>query len=242
VWRAEVGGRKLSFHLTGINNQNFLMQDEQTGSWWQQVTGEAVFGPLKGKRLDLVFHDEVSFGIWKREHPRTRVLMPDDSAPWREFSKNWEAETAKMPVVTPSKPGEPFGPREVMIGLEVRGAAKAYPLSSLKRQSPILDTLAGTPVVLVLGEDGRSVRAFSRDVDGRELQLFARPGSPPLRLVDAETGSEWSFAGEAVSGPLSGKKLDRIYALIDYWFDWQAYHPQTVAYRTLEVAPPGARR
>jgi hypothetical protein len=232
VWRAEVDGRKLSFHLTGINNQNFLMQDEQTGSWWQQVTGEALFGPLQGKHLDLVFHDEVSFGVWKKEHPGTRVLRPDDSAPWREFSKNWEAETAKLPVVTPSKPGEPFGPREVMIGLEVRGASKAYPWSALKRQSPILDTLAGTPVALVLGEDGRSVRAFSRVVDGRELQLFARPGGPPLRLVDAETGSEWTFAGEAVSGPLRGKKLDRIYALLDYWFDWKAYHPQTAVYRT----------
>jgi hypothetical protein len=232
VWRAEVDGRKLSFHLTGINNQNFLMQDEQTGSWWQQVTGEALFGPLKGKRLDLVFHDEVSFGVWKKEHPDTRVLRPDDSAPWREFSKNWEAETAKMPVVTPRRPGEPFAPREVMIGLEVRGAAKAYPWSALKRQSPILDTLAGTPVLLVLGEDGRSVRAFSRVVDGRELQLFVRPGGPPLRLVDAETGSEWTFAGEAVSGPLGGKQLDRIYALLDYWFDWKAYHPQTAVYRT----------
>ena len=50
-------GRRLSFRLTGINNQNFLMTDEQTGSWWQQVTGEAVHGPLKGRRLDLVFHD-----------------------------------------------------------------------------------------------------------------------------------------------------------------------------------------
>jgi hypothetical protein len=231
VWRAEIDGRKLSFHLTGINNQNFLMQDEQTGSWWQQVTGEAVFGPLRGKRLELVFHDEVTFGLWKQEHPGTRVLRPDDSAPWREFSKDWEVETAKLPVVTPRRPGEPFGPREVVVGLEVGGSAKAYPWSAVQRQSPVLDTLAGTPIVLVVGEDGRSVRAFNRVVDGRELQLFARPGGPPLRLVDAETGSAWSFTGEAVSGPLAGKKLDKIYALLDYWFDWQAYHPRTAVYR-----------
>ena len=240
MWRAEVDGRRLRFHLSGINNQNFLMQDEQTGSWWQQVTGEALFGPLKGKRLDLVFHDEVSFGTWKQEHPRTRVLRPDDSAPWREFSKSWEAETAKLPVVTPVRPGEPFGPREVVVGLEVRGAAKAYPWSAVQRQSPVLDTLAGMPIVLVVGEDGRSVRAFSRRVDGRELQLFAKPGGPPLRLVDAETGSEWSFAGEAVSGPLAGRKLDKVYTLLDYWFDWQTYHPRTTVYRPL--ARPTARR
>ena len=44
----------LTFHLVGINNQNFVMQDQETGTWWQQVSGEAILGPLK--RL---------FGIWK---------------------------------------------------------------------------------------------------------------------------------------------------------------------------------
>jgi len=234
VWRAEIDGRRLGFHLAGINNQNFLMQDEQTGSWWQQVTGEALFGPLKGRRLDLVFHDEISFGLWKEEHPGGRVLRPDDSAPGREFSKDWEAETAKLRVVTPAPPGDPFAPREVIVGLSLRGASKAYPLTALKQQSPVLDSLAGMPVVLVVGDDGRSVRAFERIVDGRELQLFAKPGGPPLRLLDAETGSEWSFAGEAVSGPLAGKKMAKVYVLLDDWFDWRTYHPGTLVYRSLQ--------
>lgn len=232
MWRAEIEGRKLSFHLSGINNQNFLMQDEQTGSWWQQVTGEAVFGPLKGRRLELIFHDEISFGLWKNEHPRGRVLRPDDSAPWREFSHDWEAETAELPVVTPAAPGDPLPPRELIAGVSLRDQAKAYPVSLLRRQSPVLDTLAGTPLLLIVGEDGRSVRAFERVIDGREIQLFARPGGPPLRLVDAETGSEWTFAGEAVSGPLTGKKMPRVYVLLDYWFDWTAYHPQTSIFRS----------
>jgi hypothetical protein len=231
VWRAEIDGRKLRFHLTGINNQNFLMQDEQTGSWWQQVTGEAILGPLKGRRLDLVFHDEVSFGVWTKEHPETRVLRPDDSAPWREFSQDWEAETAKLPTLVPARPGDPLAPRDVVVGVELRGTARAYPWTALRRQSPVLDTLAGVPVLLVVGDDGRSVRAFERVVDGRELQLFARPGGPPLRLVDAETGSTWSFTGEAVSGPLAGKKMGKVFVLTDYWFNWKAYHPQTSEYR-----------
>ena len=230
MWRAEIDGRKLSFHLTGINNQNFLMQDEQTGSWWQQVTGEALFGPLKGRRLDLVFHDEVTFGVWRREHPDTRVLRPDDSAPWKEFSKDWEVETAKMPVVTPARPGDPLPPRELVAGVRAGESARAYPWALLKRQSPVLDTLAGKPIVLIVGEDGRSVRAFERVVDGQELQLFARPGGP-AGLVDAETGSAWSFTGEAVSGPLAGKKMAKVFVLLDYWFDWQAYNPETSVYR-----------
>jgi len=68
VWEATVDGRQLHFQLAGINNQNFIMRDEETGSWWQQVTGEAILGPLKGQRLTPVFHDELTFATWKREN------------------------------------------------------------------------------------------------------------------------------------------------------------------------------
>lgn len=231
MWSAELDGRKLTFHLAGINNQNFLMQDDQTGSWWQQVTGEALHGPLKGRRLELVFHDEISFAEWKRENPRGRVLKPDDSAPWKKFSENWEEETARLPVVTPIGKGEPLGPREVVLGVTLGGRAKAYPLAVLRKQSPVEDSLGGIPVVLVVSEDGRSVRAFQRIVDGVEIHLFQKPGVSPLTLVDAGTGSEWSFAGEAVAGPLAGKKLGKVYVLKDYWFDWKAYNPKTAVYK-----------
>jgi hypothetical protein len=116
-----------------------------------------------------------------------------------------------------------------VVGVRLGGAARAYPLEALQRQSPVQDAVGGVPVLLAVGEEGRSVRAFERTVDGRALSFFARPGAPP-RLVDAETGSEWSFTGEATSGPLQGKKLARVQALKDYWFDWRTYNPATSVY------------
>ena len=231
MWKAQNGARRLTFHLAGINNQNFLMQDEETGTWWQQVSGEAVAGPLRGQRLEPVFHDEISFALWKREQPDGSVLRPENSAPWRELSQDWEAKTAKAPVVTPRFAGDPLPPREVVAGVRVGGEAKAYPLAALRRQSPVIDTVGGAPIVLVVGDDGRSVRVFRRTVDGRELQLFAKPGSKPLHLVDDATASEWSFAGEAISGPLAGKRLEKVPVLLDYWFDWRTYNPKTGVYK-----------
>ena len=67
----------LSFHLVGINNQNFVMQDAQTGTWWQQVSGEAILGPLKGRQLTLVPFDHLTFAAWREEAPNGRVLAPD---------------------------------------------------------------------------------------------------------------------------------------------------------------------
>ena len=229
MWRADVDGRRLRFHLAGINNQNFLMADEQTGSWWQQVTGAAVQGPLKGKRLELVFHDEIAFGDWKREHPGGRVLRPD-RAPGRVESESWEAEVARLPVVVPPAKGDRLGSRDVVAGVQLEGKARAFPFNSLRQQSPVLDAVGDVPVVLIVGQDGRSVRAFERRVDGRELQLFLKPASSPPVFVDAETASTWSFAGEALSGPLQGKKLLKVYVLKDYWFDWKAYNPETTVY------------
>ena len=53
MWDRAVDGRILRFHLGGVNNQNLLLVDEETGSWWQQITGECLFGPLKGKQLNI---------------------------------------------------------------------------------------------------------------------------------------------------------------------------------------------
>ncbi|NOT07085.1 MAG: DUF3179 domain-containing protein, partial [Gemmatimonadales bacterium] len=43
-------------------------------------------------------------------------------------------------------------------------------------------------------------------------------------------GSRWNFRGEAVSGPLLGRRLTPVYLLKDYWFDWKIYHPDTGVY------------
>jgi hypothetical protein len=232
VWEATVDERQLHFHLSGINNQNFIMRDEETGSWWQQVTGEAILGPLKGKRLKLVSHDELSFGVWQSEKPQGRVLRPDDgvAAAGRYAPADWEERMGKIAVVT--KPTDQrLEPRALIIGVSFNGRAKAYPLSALQKQSPIIDSVGDVSFLLVIGDDKKSVRGFERLVDGRVLEFFAKSGASPLSLVDAETGTEWDFTGKATSGPLAGKQLRKTPVLNDYWFDWKAYHPDTDVYQ-----------
>jgi Protein of unknown function (DUF3179) len=232
VWEATIGGRQLHFRLAGINNQNFIMRDEETGSWWQQVTGEAFLGPLKGQRLKSVFHDELTFATWKREKPQGRVLKPDEGIlqAKRYAPANWEQRMANVPVATTAVLDKTLEPRTLVIGLDVNGVSKAYPLDAVLKQSPIIDDLGGVPIVLVVADDKRSVRAFERTVESRKLEFFVKPGSSPLVLLDKETGSEWDFAGKAFHGPLSGRQLKKVAILNDYWFDWKTYHPNTIVY------------
>ena len=74
MWGREVNGLVLTFHLAGINNQNFLMRDEQTGSFWQQISGRAISGPLVGKSLRLIPSDELTLALWKSERPNGKLL------------------------------------------------------------------------------------------------------------------------------------------------------------------------
>jgi hypothetical protein len=155
VWEATVDGHKLNFRLTGINNQNFIMRDEETGSWWQQVTGEAILGPLKGQRLRRVFHDELTFGTWKQENPEGRVLRPEEQVlrAGRYAPADWEERMTKVPVATSKSADATLEPRALVVGITLGGASKAYPFDALVRQGPIIDTVGGVPIFVVLGDD-----------------------------------------------------------------------------------------
>lgn len=206
------------------------MRDAETGSWWQQVSGEAIQGAMKGQKLENVFHDEVSFGVWKSENPNGRVLRPDEKilAAQKYESADWEDKVGKMPVKISAQKDETFEPRELVVGIEINGKSKAYPMSALRKQSPILDTVGGTDIFILLGEDKKSVRAFERVVDGKTLEFFVKPDS--TEIVDAETGSNWDFSGKAAGGVLAEKQLKKVPVLKDFWFDWKTYHPDTQVY------------
>ena len=236
MWESTVDGRVLHFHLAGINNQNFIMRDEETGSWWQQVSGKAIHGPLRGHQLKSVFHDEVSFAIWKHEQPQGRVLKPDERiAAANEYeTSDWEMRVGRMRVVQGTDVDHRLAPRTLVMGIDIDGRAVAYPLAALQKQSPIIDIIGTVPIVVVLGDDHRSVRAFERTVDGRRLEFFQKVENGAVQLIDAETGSTWNFEGKAVSGPLAGSQLKKVYVLEDFWFDWRLYHPDTAIY---EIGP-----
>jgi hypothetical protein len=254
VWKRVVNGKDLHFYLAGINNQNFLMRDKETGTWWQQITGKAIYGPMRGSTLELVPSDELTFGEWKSEVANGKVFAPVAKYA-KEYDSKWESEVAKLPVVI-SFPGTELKSRDVVVGLTVDGASRAYPWDTVVKQSPVVDRVAGTPLLVAVGPDGKSFRVFVSRIDGKDAEFFLKGqdsnvdssvGSKPAvggattpstpqpasawSLLDTTTASEWNFQGCAIAGPSKGKCLDRVNALKDYWFDWRNYHPDTTLYK-----------
>jgi len=221
-------GRELHFYLAGINNQNFLMRDRETGSWWQQVTGRAISGPLAGNTLELIPNDELTFALWKAEAPQGLVLAPV-AGHEKDYDKEWEKEVAKYPVPL-SFPGQGLQDRDVVLGIEIGGQARAYPLAKVRGANPVEDSISGVPVALVTGPDGDSVRIFRSQWNGMDIELYRDAQGTEWRLLDSQ-GNTWNFAGCATSGPAAGQCLQKVNFLKDYWFDWKNYNPRTTVYK-----------
>ncbi len=167
-----MNGRALHFYLAGINNQNFLMRDQETGTWWQQITGKAIYGPLQGASLELVLSDELTFGEWKTEVSDGKVLAPVAKYT-KEYDSNWESEVAKYPVPL-SFPGTALKSRDIVVGLESEGPGRAYPWDALVKESPVVDRVNGTPLLIAVGPDAKSFRVFVSRVDGKDAEFFLK--------------------------------------------------------------------
>ncbi len=228
MWRREIDGQRLTFHLAGINNQNFIMRDEETGTYWQQISGAAISGPLKGRQLTLVHSDELTLATWKAEQPEGSVL--DDVPQYvSDYAKrDWDVRMKKAPTVL-SFAEHGLTARDLMLGIEAYGASRAFLYDRVVAEKLVKDQVGGEPVLLVVGPDDQSVRAFRGRIPGAAgvTDFYRLAGGV---LMDDTTGSEWNFQGCATSGKSKGLCLEAVPMLKDYWFDWRNYHPQTSVY------------
>lgn len=220
----------LTFHLAGINNQNFLMRDEETGTYWQQISGRAISGPLAGKQLPLIRCDELTFALWKSDQPGGTVLA-DVNADTAEYApRDWDLRMSRYPtVISHAEPG--LKARDLMLGVHAGGAARAFPYAAVEREKLVIDRVGSEPVLLAVGPDNQSVRAFSRVLPGgRGAADFYRLTNGAGFLMDSVTASQWNFQGCATGGPLEGACLMPVEVIKDYWFDWREYNPLSTVY------------
>ena len=149
------------------------MRDKETGTWWQQITGKAISGPLKGLGARAGTERRVdAFGEWKAEVSDGKVLAPVAKYT-KEYDPNWEPEVAKYPVPI-SFPGTALKSRDTVVGLQTDGPGRAYPWETLVKESPVVDRVNGTPLLIAVGPDGKSFRTFVSRVDGKDVEFFLK--------------------------------------------------------------------
>src|SRR6202012_4534205 len=125
------------------------------------------------------------------------------------MNHGWESFVEKFPqVVDTSDSG--IAPRELMLGIATGSGSKAFPWKSVISAGLIQDRVGNDDVLIVVGPDGISARAFR--TPGNTTFFRSGPANSEM-LADTETSSLWNFGGNAVRGPLAGQHLQPIYAV-----------------------------
>ena len=124
---------------------------------------------------------------------------------------------------------------DTVIGLEINGQAKAYPLFILVWHEIVNDVVGGTPVSVTYCPLCYTNQVFERVIDGQAVE-FGTSGklyNSNLLMYDRFTESYWSQAlGMAVTGELSGYQLNLIPFDVITWGDWKKIHPDTLVLTT----------
>ncbi len=119
--------------------------------------------------------------------------------------------------------------QEPVIGLEINGDARAYPLRVMTWHEIVNDTVGGKPVTVTYCPLCNAALVFDRVVDGRTLD-FGTTGKlrkSDLVMYDRQTESWWQqFTGEAIIGTMLGKSLTILPSRLESFADFKARHPR----------------
>ena len=231
VFRADVKGRTLHFQYDRMVGANEVQKDLETGTSWQQATGEAIDGPLKGTRLTLYPVVRTTWAEWRRRYPNTLVLQPLPG-----YAERMPSRSKRIKDVTRVGPeGTPNGAltldtrlpaRETVAGLEVGRESVAYPFSELRRARVVNDRVGGLSIVIVHQPSSDTTTAFEALASGKVL-TFQTANDEAISMIDRETRSTWNAYGLCLEGPLKGMRLKQVILVPQFWFAWSQFHQGT---------------
>jgi len=228
VYSPVVDGKLEKFRLVGMDHFNAMFEDENTKSWWQQATGVAIAGPLKGSHLEEIPSHQASLASWMRLHPNSTILQPDSN--YKEDYHdlvNFDKGTIKGSLE--KRDSASWKMKSWVVGIKTNGFEKVYDWNDLLKDDMIEDTIGRQPVLLVLETDTSSFHAFSRVLQGQTLSFSL--DKTLSQLTDTNTHSIWNLNGFCISGPYKDNQLELLAAYQEFWHSWKQFHPNTSQYK-----------
>lgn len=227
-------GTELTFGNTSALYENDLvMYDLQTLSYWWQVPGRAIIGELSGTDLEVLPSTTTTWEEWTELHPDTQVLSLDqgfgraypsvvDSI--SNLGAGADAGQTPFPIDPDTLADGRLPPSTNVVGVEVDGDVRAFPVTGQPEAAH--ETIGGEQVVVLLSPEGGA--AFSPSVDGQELTFEV--ASDNRGWIDDETGTRWDSAGRAVDGSLEGTQLEQLPSRSTFWFAYLSGFPDVTVW------------
>ncbi len=119
---------------------------------------------------------------------------------------------------------------KIVIGIEINGEARAYPIQLIAYHHQVLDTVGGKPIMVTYCSVCRTGRIFEPMVQGKP-EDFRLVGMDNFNAMfeDKTTKSWWRQAnGEAITGTLKGQILPELLSQQTSLEKWLALYPNTL--------------
>jgi hypothetical protein len=187
----------------------------------------------------LVFGALIVAGLWSAWHApgRRRWIAPASLVVVAAvaYATNFVMAADRMflpPTVLTMQPAalNKVEMARLVVGVELNGEVRAYPVEYIGYHHQVRDTVGGTPVLVSYCTVCRTGRVFSPTVNGRP-EIFRLVGMDHFNAMfeDATTGSWWRQAnGEAIVGPKTGTFLREIPSVQVTLREWLALHPASL--------------
>lgn len=226
VFSPYVNGQAEDFRLVGMDHFNAMFEDGVTKSWWRQVSGEAVAGPLKGTKLMEIPSQQMTLASWLERYPSSLIMQPD-SAFKKQYEKLDGYDKGKLTNSLEKRDSGSWKDKSWVVGIKSGNDAMAIDWNRLIRERVVQDSLPRLPFVIILGEDSSSFFAYTRELNGNILQLKRKNDTKPVLMTDENTHSLWNQQGYCIEGTMKGSKLVTVQSYQEYWHSWRTFNPRT---------------
>lgn len=169
VFEAQDKGRRAYFGVSGLlYNSDVLLYDKATDSLWSQIKKEAIAGPLVGEQLNWLPVKHTTWAQWMKEYPKTEVVSLQTGY-FRDYSRDpyHDYEQSERIMFSVVNKDSRLSTKTWVLGVEINGTTKAYPLNRLHDNEILEDKIDGKTIKIHYDAKARS--AWLTDKSGKEL-------------------------------------------------------------------------
>ncbi len=145
-----IDGQEYTLGVSGkLWKNGLVMYDHQTNTLWSGVTGEALQGPLTGKRLTMrAAVPKVRWRDWRAAYPHSQVFTSHGVQDLGEDGYASYHASGRTGLFPPAHANAQLRPKDLVLGIHIGERARAYPLRLFTQSKILTDRVAGRDLVV----------------------------------------------------------------------------------------------
>jgi hypothetical protein len=230
VYVAKIDDKELTFEASGKLWQDALvMEDDQTGSLWSQISGECIMGKMLGKKLELYPAQYSTFG-GQKDRPAIQFLIKPEKGPGQSHYQKYFEDRSRMGIAGNVYNDSLLGGKDLVYGIRQGNAQVAVPKSLFDKQPAYIVELGRFSLLLLAGNDGdmacyllpySDLNVWTLVIETDKISIWGSSGDKPWVVFENGVQTE-------------GAALGKFPVITVYWFAWKSFFPASKIFQPEE--------